>query len=77
MDVLEVEDFDILNDPDGDLIDLIEDINPERTYNLRPRIDHFNYWNDAEFFNRFRLSKATVTVLLHNIDESLRNLTER
>lgn len=41
MDVL--GDFDQVNVPDFDLINIIEDINPEREYNLRPRTKHFNY----------------------------------
>jgi len=70
------EDYDLINDPELELIDIIDEINPERDYNLRERIDHFNKWNDEEFFNRFRLSKQTVTVLLAQIEANLRNRTE-
>lgn len=69
--------FEDINDPDNELIDLIDAINPNREYNIKPRIDHFNYWNDVEFFNRFRFSKDTVTFLLNLIDGDLQNRTER
>lgn len=74
---MDLEDFNLINDPDGELIDLIENVNPEREYNIRPRTDHLNYWNDTEFFNRFRLTKATVVLILHEIEDDLRNRTER
>lgn len=70
------DDFELFNDPDAD-DDLIEHVNYERAYNVRARIDHYNHWNDSEFFNRFRLSKATVTLILNEINENLRNRTER
>lgn len=73
------EDFELLlgHDIDGELIDLVNNINPEREYNLRPRINHFIHWNDMEFYNRFRLSKATVTLILGQINDVLSNRTQR
>lgn len=35
---------------------------PRRQRIFRPRIDHFTWWRDDEFFDRFRLSKNTVRI---------------
>ncbi|KAG5885132.1 hypothetical protein JTB14_031988 [Gonioctena quinquepunctata] len=72
-----VDDLDIFYDVDGDLMDIADTINPERTYNLRVRIVHFNYWYDSELFNKFCLSKSTVMLIFDQIEESLQNRTEK
>lgn len=66
--------FDIVNDID--LVNIIEEQMPGE-YHLRERIDHFNYWDDVEFFNRFRLSKQSVLVVLNEIEGQIANPTDR
>lgn len=73
MDMDIFEDLELLNDPD---IELIEDIVPDHEYELRPRTDHFTKWNDDEFYNRFRMSKPTVALILEQIERDLQNRTE-
>lgn len=67
------EDLELLYDP---VLELIDDVIPDRGYGLRPRTDHFNKWNDDEFYNRFRLSKPTVEFILQQIGRDLQNRTE-
>lgn len=48
----------------------------------RPRIfhdrpNHMNYWDDYDFFNRFRLTKESVQLILGQIEERIRYPTER
>jgi hypothetical protein len=38
---------------------------------IRPRPDHFNLWNDEEFFVRFRLTKPTVMHLFGLIEDQI------
>lgn len=44
-----------------------------RVFKLRP--DHFTYWRDDEFFNRYRLSKNTVHFLVELIGERIGSRT--
>lgn len=48
-----------------------------RPYILRERPDHYVNWNDSEFFNRFRFSKATVTEIVNLLQMQLSHPTER
>lgn len=58
--------------------DLVEIVNNEfRDYNVRERINHFNYWGPSEFVDRFRLSKETVQILLNLIQNRIQNPTNR
>lgn len=47
-----------------------------RQYMMNERID-MNKWDDADFFYRFRLSKATVAKVLQIIEPSLVYTQER
>ena len=42
---------------------------------IQIRKDHFNYWDDQEFYCRFRLSKESVTNLLHSIHDVIKHPT--
>lgn len=75
MDIL--DDLEMYGDVDVGLINDVEALNRQQEYNVRPRRDHFDEWNDVEFFNRFRLSKQTVTLLLNHLEQALQNRTER
>lgn len=44
---------------------------------IRPRVNHFDMWTDAEFFMRFRLTKPTVLLLLDQIVHQLEHQTDR
>lgn len=68
------DDMDYYNDPEAEMIELI---NQERTYIVRERIEHINHWNDVEFFNRFRFSKGTVRLIHDHLEENLQNRTGR
>jgi hypothetical protein len=39
------------------------------------RKGHFHHWDDQEFYNRYRLSKESVVILLEQIDGKIRNAT--
>lgn len=78
-----MEDVAVLDNLDEDiedlgyLIDELDEIYPERDYILRSRIDHLTYWNDEEFFQRFRLSKQAVQFVLELIEDHLQHRTIR
>jgi len=44
-----------------------------RRYRVRP--DNLNDWNDTEFYNRFRLSKASVRRIYNLIYEDIKTKT--
>ncbi|KAK4883042.1 hypothetical protein RN001_006361 [Aquatica leii] len=59
-------------------IEVINDINPDRRqYTINERINHFEIWDDLEFFRRFRLKKGTVERLLQQIEHDLIHPTNR
>lgn len=61
-------DFEELDDLlDNDLFEIVENDNVGHNYTIKERRDHFNFWNEKEFFNRFRFSKATVEGVFNNI----------
>lgn len=66
-----MEDFEIIFDDEDDFYDEIRD------YNVRRRNEHFESWNDNEFFDRFRLSKTTVEGILNLIQNDVKNRTNR
>lgn len=49
---------------------------PRQQRIFRPRIDHFNWWRDDEFFNRFRLSKNTVRFIVDLIGDQISSHTD-
>lgn len=49
---------------------------PRQQRIFRPRTDHFNWWRDDEFFNRFRLSKNTVRFIVDLIGDQIRSRTD-
>jgi hypothetical protein len=53
---------------DEDVINFV--VNLDRT-----RKDHFHYWDDQEFYNRYRIFKESVIMLLEQIDGNIRNAT--
>ena len=44
---------------------------------LHDRPNHMNYWDDHDFFDRFRLTKESVQLILGQIEERIRYPTER
>lgn len=44
---------------------------PRQQRVFRPRTDHFNWWRDHEFFDRFQLSKYTVRFLVDLISDRI------
>lgn len=65
------------SDSDDEFLMNIAIFRTRRVKNVQERIDHFNKWNDDEFFSRFRLSKRAVQFLLEHIEEQLQSWTER
>lgn len=63
------------DDENGELIEI--DVIERRGYRLFPRIDYIDYWNDVEFFQRFRLRKTTVVPVLSMIQLKLPNNSNR
>ena len=59
------------------IINVIEEINPHRTYFVRENRDYVNFWSDQEIFNRFCLSKATVELLFNEIQKQLQHRATR
>lgn len=49
---------------------------PKKPRIFRPRKDHFTYWRDDEFFNRFRLSKNTVRFIVDLIGDRICSRTD-
>lgn len=49
---------------------------PRRQRIFRPRIDHFTWWRDDEFFDRFRLSKNTVRFVVDMISDHICSCTD-
>jgi hypothetical protein len=58
-------DINIFSDDDED------EENIRRPYMLRNKLNHFEIWDDVDFFARFRLRKQTVMLLLNLIDDQL------
>lgn len=46
-----------------------------RPKTIRPRPNHFNIWEDDEFYNRFRLSKNSANMLLELIGPNIQHPT--
>lgn len=72
-------DYDIEIFSDSDDEDLIDFVNMvyKRPYTIRIRPDHYNAWDDEDFFARFRLSKETVQQVLESIQHLIRFPTNR
>ena len=55
---------------DEQVINFIERLGRQRKVpRFQLRIDHFHYWDDGEFYCRFRLSKETA----HSVPQNIRN----
>lgn len=46
-----------------------------REKRVRWRTDHFNYWDDIDFFDRFRMSKHSAYIVLEQIRSKIENKT--
>lgn len=42
---------------------------------IRDRVDHFEIWNELEFFNRFRMTKNTASIVLELIQYTIQSRT--
>lgn len=49
---------------------------PRQRRIFRPRTDHFSWWRDDEFFDRFRLSKNTVRFIIDLIGDRICSRTD-
>jgi hypothetical protein len=68
-----------------EILEVLDDINDEdfeillpRTRGptkIRDRIDHFEKWDEMEFFERFRMHKRTANVVLEIIQDSISSRT--
>lgn len=58
-----------VSDDDEEIIEFLMRRNRPRVF--QNRIDHFNKWNDAEFFRRFRMKKPTFMYILGKIENTL------
>lgn len=45
-----------------------EDEIERRPYTIRTKVNHFEFWDDIDFFARFRLKKQTFLSLLSKIE---------
>lgn len=52
--------IDVFNQIDGEDYEQIV-IRPPKQRRIRPRVNHFDVWDEEEFFKRFRLRKDTAT----------------
>lgn len=48
-----------------------EEIISVRRKVYRERVDHFNKWNERDFYDRFRFTKEFVVLILEKIKEQL------
>jgi hypothetical protein len=53
------------------------DEEPQRPKTIRFRPNHFEEWDQKDFFSRFRLSSRTVETLLEKIEEAISYPTDR
>uniref|UniRef100_A0A6P7GTK7 Uncharacterized protein LOC114324683 n=1 Tax=Diabrotica virgifera virgifera TaxID=50390 RepID=A0A6P7GTK7_DIAVI len=61
---------------DEDIINFIVHlVRPRRVPRFHNRRYQYNYWDDVDFFRRFRLLKPTVLSLLEQIDGEIRSPT--
>jgi hypothetical protein len=67
--------FDISSD-DEDIIDFVEHLErPRKRRRYQERKNHLDYWDDQEFYNRFRFSKPSVRRILEKIEEAIKSPT--
>lgn len=50
--------------------------NVRREKRIQFRTNHFNYWDDIEFFDRFRMSKNSAYIVLEQIRSQIENATK-
>lgn len=67
--IQEIENLENILDSDEDNAEFVRN---QRSYNVRQRHNNFDQWNDAEFLDRFRLSKNTILYLLEQIEDDLK-----
>jgi hypothetical protein len=61
---------------DEEMINIVEHLaRPRKVPRVQMRKDHFNYWDDEEFYRRFRLSKETIVLLLDQITDAIKHPT--
>lgn len=58
---------------DAEYAAVIGDVNRNRIIRLRP--NHFDIWDDVDFYRRFRLSKQTAHIVLNKIAPYIENTT--
>lgn len=75
---MEEENFFVVSEDDEDILEYVHMINrPRRARLVRERPNHFEKWDDQDFFARFRLSKQTVRRLVTEIEEDIASPTDR
>jgi hypothetical protein len=61
---------------DEEMINIVEYLaRPRKVPRFQMRKDYFNYWDDYEFYRRFRLSKETIVLLLGQITDAIKHPT--
>ena len=48
-----------------------------KPYHMRERVDYFDYWDENEFFDRYRVSKRTAREVLSLIRDKLEPKSNR
>ena len=65
-----IEIFDEIEDGDYDVAVRLPRI-------IHNRVDHFEKWDESEFFNRFRIHKHTANIVLHKIKDMIKAQTTK
>jgi len=75
MELLVLPVLDIIEDDD---VEIVEFLNYQRrTYTIRVRINHMEFWDDQDFKVRFRISKEVVIEVLGYINEQISSQSYR
>uniref|UniRef100_A0A2S2NS44 Putative nuclease HARBI1 n=1 Tax=Schizaphis graminum TaxID=13262 RepID=A0A2S2NS44_SCHGA len=75
MELLGLPILDIIEDDD---VEIVEFLNYQRrTYTIRVRINHMEFWDDQDFKVRFRISKEVVIEVLGYINEQISSQSYR
>jgi len=75
MELLVLPVLDIIED---DNVEIVEFLNYQRrTYTIRVRINHMEFWDDQDFKVRLRISKEVVIEVLGYINEQISSQSYR
>ncbi|KAF5278538.1 hypothetical protein FQR65_LT15651 [Abscondita terminalis] len=60
---------------DEDFMELVEALQAPRQY--QERNNNYEMWDEKQFYDRFRLSKAVVNLITEEVTPEIRNNTQR